>query len=172
MKKTLTIIGLLLAAGLFTAQAQTNQLPSIYNQVTTWLTTPDTNNLTLEKTLWRVQTGPATQSGVTISDDFLVQRNFKTNGGWGVLSLTRNAGIAGTVLCEEAGVGFSLNRYDLEATPFLIAGYRFDTSHIVGSAGAEVRHMLSANSFAGIGAQLDFARKTTPLIRIELGYAF
>jgi hypothetical protein len=127
--------------------------------------------LTLENTSWRVETGPAVQGGVPISDNLLVQRNFTNK--LAIISETRNASIGGTIVSQEAGVGYNLyQKYDTELTAYGIGGYRFDTHQLVGSIGADVRHMVNSVTYGAIGVQLDINKKAVPMFTATVGVAF
>jgi hypothetical protein len=179
MKKiiaTLTITSAIFCSFAIEAQTiQTNSpspLQGLINSGTAWLTTPDTNNVTLESTHFRVETGPAIQSGLTISDNLFAQYNFTSNR-LAMISETRNASIGGTIVSEEVGIGYNLyQKYDTEITVFAVGGYRFDTSHDVFSVGATVRHMLNKVLYIAPGIQLDFGKKTLPMVTAYAGIAF
>jgi hypothetical protein len=152
----------------------TNAIVGLLGQFDTWLTTPDTNNTTLETTRYRVETGPALQNGATVSDDFFVQVNL-TNG-LSIVSETRNAAIAGTIVCQELGLGYNVyQKWDTEVTAYGIGGYRFDTSDPVGSIGVVVRHMLNKTMYVAPSVQYDFGGgkgNTSPLVMASVGFAF
>lgn len=152
-------------------QIHTNALTGLWDQFTGWIASPDTNNLTLETTQWRVETGPAIQSGVAISDDFFIQRNFTNR--LAAISETRNASIGGTIVSQEFGVGYNLyQKYDTELTPFLAGGYRFDKHEGVGSIGVVLRHMINKVAYIAPGIQLDVGKKALPMFTMSAGVAF
>ena len=151
------ITGLAAMLASFTVAAQTvNPPPNFFQQVSTWVTTPDSGNRGLETHSWRIELGPSTQSGVTVSDDFFVQ-HCQSNG-FAELARFRNLGVGGTLLDAAGGVGWTMQHFDREITAYVLGGYRFDQSKPLGSVGLDGRIMIGNNTFTGIDAGLDFAK--------------
>lgn len=127
--------------------------------------------------------GMAYQSGVNFGSDFDLRGKYEisangTNGtSWGIYgeSVTRNAGVAGIIVSEQAGGGLYYDRYDLELSAGVLGGYRFDTAGPAFTAYADVRKNLTANTFAGtrLGLELDGrTQNNSPVITIYTGFEF
>ena len=93
-------------------------------------------------------------------------------------SVTRNAGIAGIIVSEQAGVGYYIipaSAPDIELSFGVLGGYRFDASSGVCTVFGNVRKMLTVNTFAGlrIGAEIDGSKNPiSPVISAETGFKF
>ena len=74
--------------------------------------------------------------------------------GLSVESVTRNATVAGTVLSEQAGIGWSITHVDTRLTGYIDIGDRFDTKQVYFVPGLRVKKMLTSNTFAGTGIEL------------------
>ena len=145
--------------------------PSIISQTLSWITTPDTGNRALETYPWRLEMGPSTQSGVTVSDDLFLQHNQSNH--ISEVARFRNLGVGGTMLDAAGGGGYTIQWYDREITPYVMGGYRFDQSKPLVSIGADFRIMIGNNMFTGLDAGVDIARKMGVRVRLTvIGIAF
>lgn len=150
----------------------TNPVVSLWDEASAWLTSPDTNNTTLENTYDRLETGPVLQSGVTIADEVWIERHFKSNK-LALISQTENASIAGTIVYQGAGIGYVIyQKYDTEIVPFAVGGWRFDENHIQGGIGAKLRHMLNKAMYVAPSVEIDFGKKAAPKVGAEAGWSF
>jgi hypothetical protein len=148
-----------------------NPITSIYNDASSWLTTPDTNNLTLANTYNRVETGPILQRGLTIADEVFIEHHFKSNK-LALISQTENASIAGTIAYQGAGLGYVIyQKFDTEIVPYVAGGYRFDQHKIQGGCGGKVRHMLNKRMYVAPSVEVDFGKKVSPKVGAEAGWA-
>ena len=125
--------------------------------------------------------GMAYQAGVNIASDFGIKYKFTgTNSGFYAESVTRNAGVAGVIVSEEAGGGYYIipaTTPDIELSGGLLGGYRFDTGSPAIAAYLDVRKSLTVNTYAGvrIGYEWDSTKQTAqaaPVISAETGFTF
>lgn len=178
------LITTLAATAAFTAHAQpiTNtvpaSMPGFFNSVADYFTTSNTNydlHSTAEITL-----GAVYQAGINFGSDFGVRYKYDLGANTGLCleSVTRNAGVAGVIVSEQAGAGVYYIRHDLELSAGVDAGYRFDVRHPALTLYADVRKSLTENTYAGLrlGYETDFSQTESglnaPVITIETGFKF
>ena len=124
--------------------------------------------------------GMAYQAGVNIASDFSARYKLALATNSGVLfeSVTRNAGINGVIVSEQAGVGYYYlppATPDIEFSAMLLGGYRLDTRSAAFTACLDVRKTLTANTFAGlrIGFEHDGSGSPdAPVLTAFTGFTF
>ena len=127
-----------------------------------------------------VALGLAYQSGVNIASDFSARYKLSvtTNSGAIFESVTRNAGINGVIVSEQAGLGYYYRPAaspDIELSAGLLGGYRFDTRSAAFTAYLDVRKSLTPNTFAGlrIGFEHDGSGSpNAPVLTAYTGFTF
>lgn len=159
------------------ASAQTNAVPTtpatFFTSVSQYFASFDTNKTTFAKTnecdFWA---GADYVSGVNISSSLGLEYQL-----WkkvSVESVTRNAGIAGTILSQQIGVGLNATLYDVKITGYLDGGYDFLHKQPYAALGARVKKALTQNTFAGLGLEAQVMKhgSSTPTISIFTGFTF
>lgn len=123
--------------------------------------------------------GMAYQSGVNIASDLDLRfdvYNIGTNGlGIFAESVTRNAGVAGVIVSEQAGGGILYRHIDTELSAGVLGGYRFDTGGPAVTIYADVRKMMTENTYSGLrlAAEIDGrAQNNSPVITAYTGFKF
>ena len=151
-------------------------MPGFFNSVAQYFTSINTNydfHSTAEITL-----GAAYQSGINFGSDLGLRYKYDLGTNMGVCfeSVTRNAGVNGIIVSEQAGVGVYYIQHDLELSAGLDAGYRFDANQPALTFYADVRKLLTENTYAGLrlGYETDFSSASpgAPVITIETGFKF
>jgi len=127
--------------------------------------------------------GAAYQSGVNVGADLDVRwkpsfTDISTNIGVGAESVTRNAGVAGTIVSEQIG-GFlwyvPASTPDIELSAGANGGYSFYESGPAFSAYLQALKMATLNTYlAGrIGVEEDRGRiSTAPVVTVYTGFTF
>jgi hypothetical protein len=124
--------------------------------------------------------GMAYQSGVNIASDFDARYKFALTPNSGVLleSVTRNAGVDGVIVSEQAGIGYyyiPVSTPDLELSAGLLGGYRFDVSQAAFTAYLDARKSLTENTFAGVRIAYEYdgsASPGSPVLTAYTGFTF
>jgi hypothetical protein len=124
--------------------------------------------------------GLAYQSGVNIASDLSARYKISVSTNSGVLleSVTRNAGVNGVIVSEQAGLGYYYipsTTPDIELSAGLLGGYRVDTRSGAFTAYLDARKSLTANTFAGvrIGFEHDGSGSPdAPVITAYTGFTF
>jgi len=121
---------------------------------------PLVNDIGLSYDLWRPTpaAGSATSTAISLE------------------SITRNSGVAGLLVSEQGGAGFSIILHDVRATAFLHGGYAFAGSasksdRFFGEAGVRVFKALGHNFFAGVGLAARFP-SSAQVLSAEGGVTF
>jgi hypothetical protein len=119
--------------------------------------------------------GMAYQSGVNIASDFDARYKIaiSTNSGVILESVTRNAGIDGIIVSEQAGVGFYYipeGTPDIELSAGLLGGYRFDNSTAAFTAYVDIRKSLTQNTFAGLRLAYEYDGQDAPNAPVLTAY--
>lgn len=158
-----------LAQGNGTSPALTNAVPtspqSFVDSSILYFTghNPDTNiNFSSKVELW---TGTAYQSGINFADDVGVR--FKLNpaaSGFAFEGDIRNAGIAGTIVSAVAGGAYVVYSQDIEWSVGADVGYRFQNNSPLGVVYADVRKMLTLNTFSGLRLAFEGTIKKDPSV--------
>jgi hypothetical protein len=90
-------------------------------------------------------------------------------------SVTKNAGIAGTILAQQAGVGFNYVLVDTKLTAYVDGGYSFLNKESYAEIGIRAKKALTPNTYLGLGLSLDISAHNTskrPNIVIFTGFTF
>ena len=167
MKKTIAIIGtatLLIASALTSRAQSTNSVGSFFGTVQSYFTSFNTNlDTTFASERGSIWTGVDSIQGgaVPLANSLGVSYNV-----WksiSVESVTRNSGIAGTVVSEQGGVGLSFVVHDTKLTGYADLGYALGEpkEKLYGEIGLRIFKALTTHTFAGvgIGAQLPANRQ-------------
>jgi hypothetical protein len=150
-----------------------NNPQSFFGTVGSYFTTSNTN-LPFRGTA-EVALGLAYQSGVNIASDFDARCKFAvtTNSGVILESVTRNAGVNGVIVSEQAGAGWyyiPVPTPDIELTAGVLAGYRFNAAQVAFTAYLDARKSLTQNTFAGIRLGYEFDGAASPNAPVLTGY--
>ena len=155
-----------------------NNPQSFFGSVGGYFTSSNTN-LPFKGTA-EIALGMAYQSGVNIASDFDARYKFALTTNSGVLleSVTRNAGVDGVIVSEQAGIGFyyiPVSTPDLELSAGLLGGYRFDVSQGAITAYLDARKSLTENAFAGVRIAYEYdgsASPGSPVLTAYTGFTF
>lgn len=172
MKKFLTIT--LLAASTFVGYSQTNT-PGFFSSVENYFTSFNTNLTTFSSEKLEVWAGADYQQNYNVSSSLgLEYKPF--NNIIKLESVTRNAGIAGTILSQQAGVGVAMSLHDVEFGAYVDGGYQFDKKAPFIALSAEVKKALTENTYAGLRLESDFELKAgkqqIPILSVLWGFKF
>ncbi|MGA2871531.1 MAG: hypothetical protein ABSF34_20505, partial [Verrucomicrobiota bacterium] len=151
---------------------------SFFGSVGGYFTSSNTN-LPFKGTA-EIALGMAYQSGVNIASDFDARYKFALTTNSGVLleSVTRNAGVDGVIVSEQAGIGYyyiPVSTPDLELSAGLLGGYRFDVSQGAFTAYLDARKSLTENTFAGMRIAYEYdgsASPGSPVLTAYTGFTF
>ena len=187
MKTTRKIYAVLLTLALmaFTfrskAQTATNEIPSFFSTVQSYFTSQNatlTNTFGATKSfdLW---TGAEYVDGVNVAAslglEYKVHSFTNSPTALSLESVTKNAGIAGTILAQQAGVGFNYTLTDTKLTAYADPGYSFFNKEFYAELGIRAKKALTPNTYAGLGLSLDVSAHHTssrPNIVIFTGFTF
>ena len=155
-----------------------NNPQSFFGSVGGYFTSSNTN-LPFKGTA-EIALGMAYQSGVNIASDFDARYKFALTTNSGVLleSVTRNAGVDGVIVSEQAGIGYyyiPVSTPDLELSAGLLGGYRFDLSQGAFTAYLDARKSLTENTFAGVRIAYEYdgsASPGSPVLTAYTGFTF
>jgi hypothetical protein len=155
-----------------------NNPQSFFGSVGGYFTSSNTN-LPFKGTA-ELALGMAYQSGVNIASDFDARYKFAITTNSGVLleSVTRNAGVDGVIVSEQAGIGYyyiPASTPDLELSAGLLGGYRFDVSQAAFTAYLDARKSLTENTFAGVRIAYEYdgsASPGSPVLTAYTGFTF
>jgi hypothetical protein len=173
MKKTLSIIGLFALLALPLA-AQTNTPQSFFTTATSWLTSQDTNSTTFLSDTVDLWAGADYQSGVAMDANFGAEVPIYKS--IAVESVTRNAGIAGTIVSQQAGLCFNIVHYDIKFLAGLDFGYSFVQKDEFVAPFLQLEKAMTQNTFAYIRLEQQFflsrASSNIPLVGVGVGVTF
>ena len=155
-----------------------NNPQSFFGSVGGYFTSSNTN-LPFKGTA-EIALGMAYQSGVNIASDFDARYKFALTPNSGILleSVTRNAGVDGVIVSEQAGIGYyylPVSTPDLELSAGLLGGYRFDVSQGAITAYFDARKSLTENTFAGVRIAYEYdgsASPGSPVLTAYTGFTF
>ena len=155
-----------------------NNPQSFFGSVGGYFTSSNTN-LPFKGTA-EIALGMAYQSGVNIASDFDARYKFALTTNSGVLleSVTRNAGVDGVIVSEQAGIGYyyiPVSTPDLELSAGLLGGYRFDVSQGAITGYLDARKSLTENTFAGVRIAYEYdgsASPGSPVLTAYTGFTF
>jgi hypothetical protein len=163
MKKLLSILSFALVACIpFLTSAQTAPPPpnnsSFFSSVTGYFSSFDTNNdTTFSANKGSVWTGVDSIQGGTTTLANALGIDYKLFGPVAVESVTRNSGIAGTLVSENIGFHLSFVVHDTELQLYASGGYDMETAvrktgdRLFGEFGLRVRKALTTHTYAGVG---------------------
>lgn len=88
-------------------------------------------------------------------------------------SVTRNSGIAGTVLSEQVGLGLNFIVHDTKLTGYADGGYAFSepSQKLYGEIGLRVVKALTEHTFAGVGIGLQVPANRQ-VLSASVGFTF
>jgi len=156
IRKALLLLNLIAA---LPAVAQSN---SFFGTVSGYFTSFNptlTNTFTAKTTLW---TGVDSQQGSGSSLVNEIGASYNAYGPLSIESITRDGGVAGTLVSQQIGLGLNFTVVDTRLTLYADAGYKLDSpsgskfqDNIYGEIGIRVAKALTEHTFAwvGIGAQ-------------------
>ncbi len=160
--------------GLLSARAQTNAPPatpqSFVTSVQSYFTSFDTNSTTFSNRKFDLWTGMDYVQGVNTAASLGLE--YQISSGFAVESVTRNAGIAGIILSQQGGIGYSIVHYDTKITGYLDGGYDFDGKRTFAEIGVRAKKALSANTYLGIGISTRYPGGRTPTFSVFTGFTF
>jgi hypothetical protein len=176
MKKFLVLSALTVCLA---AKAQTNIVTQpFYSTVTGWFSSQNTNLAsTFATDKVDVNIGAAYVNNVntasTLGIEYLIARPLSLE------EETYNAGIAGTILAQEAGFGLNASVVDMRFTGHIDVGYNFQDVQTYLKGGIRVKKALTENTFTGLDLSADYifnnngTRKSlSPTIEIFAGFKF
>jgi hypothetical protein len=173
MKKV--ILSIALVAGLITAKAQTNGLiiPQFYNTAVSWVTDLNTNIHTFDDDICHLelQVGADYVQGVnataSIGLEYHVYKNFVID------SITKNAGVAGTVVSQQIGGGISFRLANIELTGLIDGGYDLQRNRAFFEPRVEIKKGMTDRTYVGMGIGVkidDFKSKSiSPTLSAYVG---
>lgn len=178
MKKIALCLLMLLGLVALNASAQTNTVPAptpggFLTSVGQYFTSfnPELTN-TFPSARAEIWAGVDYQSGVDIAASLGIEwRAYKK---LSLVSVTRNAGIAGTIVSQQLDVGLNFDLQDVQLTVGLGGGYEFLEETPFGCAFAEVKKALTPNTFAGARIETDIKsrRPDAPVVSVFWGFRF
>lgn len=127
--------------------------------------------------LW---TGSEYVSGINVAADLGLEYKLPwlqgTKSHWSAESVTKNAGIAGTILSQQVGVGFNYTITDTRVTGYLDGGYSWLNKSGFAEIGLRAKKALTDNTYAGLGISLDLGHRQNaqlvPNLVIFTGFTF
>jgi len=163
-----------------TAPAASSDTGNFFTSVQSYFTSFDTNNdSTFATARGELATGvDSTQGGVPLANSLRLSYNvYKPTNSAVQLSLesvTRNSGIAGTLVSEQFGLGVNFIIHDAKLTLYGDGGYNFNgvkSDKYFAEIGARAEKALTTHTFAGvgIGAQLPANRQ---VFQVFAGFTF
>ncbi len=120
--------------------------------------------------------GVVYQSGINIGADLDFRyKVYEAGTNWGFMleSVTRNAGIAGTIVSQQGGIALyyiPVSAPDVEMSSGLLGGYSFFSSGAAFTAYADVRKMATANTFLGGRIAYEYEKQSAPPVPVITTY--
>lgn len=155
MAKVVLILTVVLFATI--ARAQTTP-PTFFNSVESYFSSFNTNlDSTFATERLEIAIGvDSVQSGVTplantLRISYTVYQPSNSVTALSLENVVDNSGVAGTIVSEQFGVGFSFIIHDTKLTGYADALYEFKTHDIMAEIGLRVEKALTTHTFAGIG---------------------
>ena len=168
--KTIGLIGLAALIG-FSAGAQTNS--SFFSSVQSYFTSFNTNLDSTFQSKAQLWVGADSIQGGISPMANSIGLSYSIWKAVSVESVTRNAGVAGTVVSSQLGLGLSFVVHDAKITAYGDAGYAFAEpgQKFYGELGVRVQKALTEHTFAlvGIAAQLPQNRQ---VLTVGAGFTF
>ena len=165
MKTKLTILALALVS--LTAVAQTNTPGgTFFNTVGQYFTSFNTNlagTFQAKTTLW---TGVDSVQGGNSSLVNEIGLSYAIYGPLSLESITRDGGVAGTLVSQQVGFGANFVLIDTRLTAYADAGYRLDSpstvkfrDNLYGEVGLRIAKALTEHTFAWVGLGVKVPQK-------------
>jgi hypothetical protein len=176
MKLKIAVLGLLsclLLSFSVPLRAQTNADTTpggFLSSVQNYFTTMDTNSTTFVNRNFDLWTGAEYVQGVNTASSLGLE--YKISGSFSFESVTRNAGIAGIILSQQGGFGYSLTRYDTKLTGYIDGGYDFNGKRPYAEVGARIKKAATKNTYFGIGISTRYPGGRTPSVGLFTGFTF
>lgn len=162
-----------------TSASLTNAVPGFTSEVASYFTTINTNLVTFTPSrrfdLW---TGAEYVNGLNVADSLGLSYKplaLASTIYLQVESVTKNAGIAGTILSQQAGVGLAKVYYDVQIEGYVDGGYSFLNKEGFGELGVRAKKAMTQNTYTGLGLSFDFSSQhtsTRPNVVIFAGFTF
>lgn len=174
MKKLLLAIVLYSAISSFAQDTNTSP-PNFYDSFTSYFTKFNTNLApTFATDRVNIWLGADTINSSTTEASFGISVYIAKP--WFVESVTRNGAIAGTVVTEQLGAGYSFVYVDTKVSSYVDIGYKFDNNKPYTELGIDIRKALTLNTYAGTRVALPIywtqRQNITPTISIFTGFKF
>jgi hypothetical protein len=179
MKKiTSILLALSVCLLVSTSKAQTSTPPTagsfpetVLNYFKTFNTNLDSTFGSSKGTIW---TGVDSLQGAKVPLANNLGIAYDVVGNLSLESGTRNGGVAGTIISEQFGLGYSFIVHDTKLTVYADGGYNFDAlgkDRFYGEIGLRVMKALTEHTFAGVGlgAQLPQNRQ---VFSVFAGFTF
>lgn len=141
-------------------KAQTGTTNTFWDTTIGYFSSFNTNlDTTFATSRGEVATGvDSTQGGVSLANSFRVSYNvyspFNSPVKLSLESNTRNSGIAGTIVSQQAGLGVNFVVHDAKLTLYADGGYDFNgvkNDKYFGEIGMRAEKALTEHTFAGVG---------------------
>lgn len=191
MKKLTSIILAIAALGLCNVNAQTTTAPAtpttpadVISGIGDYFSSVNTN-LSWDATPFSLWTGVNYQSGVNTSAEIGASYDLwkPTASATATTKLAiapevtlRNAGIAGTIVSGQGGIGLSIEHYDLKLTGYLDGGYYLPANSPMFEIGGRVLKKITISTHAGVGLSFDHyfkqGNQNTPTVTTFVGWDF
>lgn len=174
MKKYIAVVLSVLALS-FSAKAQTNE-GSFLSSFGSYFSSFNTNLTAFSSNQLDVDVGMDYVSGVNISSSLGLEYIFDhMNNGLELSaeSVTRNAGIAGIIVSQQAGIGLSKVIYDTKMTVYADGGYSWANKQTYVELGLRLKKQLTTHTFAGIGLSIPIengTRSLQPVFSVFTGF--
>ncbi len=174
MKKTLAVLAVALACFASRAQVSTNTPQgTFFGSVSQYFTSFDTNSTTFKSNSFDLWAGADYQNNLNFANSIGVE--WQAVNLLSLESVTRNAGIAGTILSQQVGFGLNKVVYDTKLTGFVDGAYDFQLGRPFLTTGLRVKKALTVHTFAGIGIEVPFyfkggsgGRQVNPIVTFKI----
>lgn len=145
---------------------------TFFGSVTSYFATFNTNLNTFANAKAQVWAGVDYVDGLNATSSLGIEVDLWK--GVSIESVTRNAGIANTIVSQQIGVGYGVTLYDTKITAYLDGGYDFNRTGPYAAIGARVKKALTDHTFAGVGleTQIFGKRPSSPILSLFAGFTF
>jgi hypothetical protein len=168
--RRIAIVGsaVVLAATVTATAQSTNQPPSFFNTALSYFTSFNTNlDSTFADAKGSIWTGVDSMQGARTPLANALGLSYRVYDLISLESVTRNAGVAGTVVSQQFGPSLNFIVHDAKLTLYTHAGYELDApsgsklkDKIFGEIGVRVCKALTAHTFAGVGVGAQLPKNT------------
>lgn len=183
MKKISSLFAIIALLAFMPAKAQTNGPSTFFQTAESYVTS---FNISLTNTFGpakriEVWAGVEQNQGNNTAADFGVEADLWTLSQsasstmlLGGESVTKNAGIAGTILAQQGGVNLKYIHWDTQFEGYIDGGYDFFNKRPYGEPGLRIKKALTDNTFAGVSISIPIERgwKGTPNLLFLTGFTF